>query len=153
MDAEPRTMEREPTNIGDQPEVYRSTDYPQYTGRLRLIQEYATNAYLALFFVLMVFIYYRLLHGLPLWPAIPAAFLLILASNYYGMIRMRKIFVEIGFSEDQFYIKNLYDVAANKPPLWFDKKYANIRRNKNQMWINYYGRTVHIDLKHWKIIE
>jgi hypothetical protein len=130
--------------------VFRNEKYPGVKSPFLVSQEYATNAYLTLLFVLLIVLYFRMLQGAPLLlPGLAGVFLITFFSNIYAIVRMKKVYTETGFKEDQFYLRNVYDVIRNKTGLWFDLQYATPKREGTVLWVHYFGRPIPLRLQEW----
>lgn len=132
-------------------ETYYSLNHPGESASMVVWQEYAREAYLALFFILAALIYQRLVvDGGVLLVGITGIFVIVGLSNVYGWVKMRKTFVEAGFTGDKFYLKNVYDVIQNKRPLMFPLMYANPKKEGDRLWVHYYGRVIPLNLQEWE---
>lgn len=116
-----------------------------------MLQEYALTPLLILLAMYGGMIIYVLAqHAQLLWYGIIGGIVMAALSNFFGRINARSAFLEIGFSEEHFYLRSAYDIAYKQNLKFYPIAYANATMERNVIFINYIEQTVKIRQEDWR---
>jgi hypothetical protein len=131
--------------------VYHHKNHSASFNTFGMLQEYALTPLLVLLGLFGAMIIYLLAnHVQLLWYGTIGGICLALLSNFFGKINARASYLEIGFSEEFFYLKSAYDIAYNQNLKYYPLAYANATMERNTIYINYIEQTVKIRREDWE---
>lgn len=85
-----------------------------------------------------------------LWVGLIGSFAIIFIGNMLGQLYAKNAFLEIGFSEEHFYMRSAYDIAYQKDLKLYPIMYANATRQGDTIMLNYIEQNVKIRRGEWQ---
>ena len=85
-----------------------------------------------------------------LWVGLVGSFAIIFIGNMLGQLYAKNAFLEIGFSEEYFYMRSAYDIAYQKDLRLYPILYANATRYGDTIMLNYIEQNVKIRRGEWQ---
>jgi hypothetical protein len=120
-----------------------------------MMQEYASKPFITGIGVLSVILFILLAkHRSLLWPGVIGIFAVTIFSNFFGILKAKAHFLEIGFKDQFFYMASAYDIAFKKEVHFYPLAFANAsREGQNVLYINYQGQIVRLRAENWPALE
>ncbi len=130
---------------------YFHINFDANVNRFHLMQEYMVRPYLMLTAILGIILLVLLGQHKPvLWPGVIGSFVIIFLGNMLGQLYAKNAFLEIGFSEEHFYMRSAYDIANRKDLRLYPIMYANATRQGDTIMINYIEQNVKLRRHEWQ---
>ena len=115
------------------------------------MQEYLARPLLFLTTILGIVLLVLLSQHKPiLWPGVIGCFIVVALGNLLGNLYAKNAFLEIGFSDEFFYMRSAYDIAHQKDFKMYPLAYANATRQGDTIMINYIEQNVKIRYAEWR---
>jgi hypothetical protein len=131
--------------------IYYHKNHASSFSTFGMLQEYALAPLLILLALYGGMLVYLLAtHVHLLWYGIIGGIILALLSNFFGKVNARSHFLEIGFSEEHFYLRSAYDIAYKQNLKYYPIAYANATMERNIIYINYIEQTVKLRQEEWR---
>ena len=131
--------------------VFHRKDYVPGTPRMALMQEHLLGPYAFFMGLLGILIIYLLAQGRSiLIPGVAGIFCIVILGQFFGAMRSRNKFLEIGFLEDSFYLRSAYDVIFDKNLRLYPLAYANPVEQNGVITLNYIDHPVHLRRDEWE---
>jgi hypothetical protein len=131
--------------------IYYHKNHASSFNTFGMLQEYALGPLLIFLAVYGGMIVYLMANHIPLfWYGIAGGIILALLSNFFGKVNARASYLEIGFSEEHFYLRSAYDIAYKQNLKYYPIVYANATMEKNIIYINYIEQTVKLRQEDWR---
>lgn len=130
---------------------YFHINFPESANRFQILQEYMVRPYLmltAIFGIILLVLISQ--HKPVLWPGIIGSFTIIFLGNMLGQLYAKNAFLEMGFSEEYYYMRSAYDIAYKKDLRLYPIVYANATRQGDTIMINYIEQNVKIRRADWR---
>ena len=131
--------------------IYYHKNHTSSFNTFGMLQEYALTPLLILLGMFGAMIIYLMANHIPIfWYGIIGGIVLAFLSNFFGQVNARSSYLEVGFSEEFFYLRSAYDIAYQQNLKYYPINYANATIEKNVILINYIEQTVKIRQEDWQ---
>jgi len=131
--------------------TYYHKNHTTSFNQFAMLQEYALKPLLILLGLFGAMIIYLMANHIQLfWYGVIGVVMLALLSNFFGNINARSHYLEMGFSDQHFYLRSAYDIAYNQNLKYYPISYANATLERNAIVINYIEQTVKIRQEDWE---
>ncbi len=129
----------------------RSIFYPGNKHQFNVFQEYAAPFYMTLFSILMLILFYQLARRAPiLFPGTIGAFSVVILSNAFAIVNMKRKQAEMGFHEGHFYVRSVYDSLLKREPNFFPLPYSNPQLKGDRLYVTYFDRILCLNPYDWE---
>ena len=130
--------------------VYYSRNHQSSFNVFGMLQEYALQPLLILLVMYCGMIVYLMAHQVQLlWYGIIGGIIMALLSNFFGQVNAKSSYLEIGFSDDHFYLRSAYDIAYRQNLKYYPTAYANATMENNIIYLNYIDQTIKLRREDW----
>ncbi|MGZ5243719.1 MAG: hypothetical protein ACXWEY_09765 [Bacteroidia bacterium] len=130
---------------------YFHINFPDSANRFQILQEYMVRPYLMLTAIFGIVILVLISQHKPvLWTGIIGSFAIVFLGNMLGQLYAKNAFLEMGFSEEYYYMRSAYDIAYKKDLRLYPIVYANATRQGDTIMVNYIEQNVKIRHAEWK---
>jgi hypothetical protein len=130
---------------------YFHINFNPNVNRFQLLQDYMIRPYLLLTSILGIVLLLLLAQHKPvLWPGVIGTFTIIFLGNLLGKLFAKAHFLEIGFSEEYFYMRSAYDIAYKTDLKLYPLAYSNATKQGQNILLNYIEQNVKVNRFEWK---
>jgi hypothetical protein len=131
--------------------IYYHKNHAASFNTFGMLQEYALTPLLIFLAAYGGMIIYLMANHIPLlWYGVIGGIIMALLSNFFGNVNARANYLEIGFSEEHFYLRSAYDIAYKQNLKFYPLAYANATMEKNIIYINYIEQTIKLRQEDWR---
>lgn len=131
--------------------IFRHINFQESKNKFSLLQEYMVRPILILFLLYSGMLLFLLAERSPiLIPGIMGLFVVTIFGNIFGTSLAKGHFLEIGFSDNFFYLRSAFDIARNKNLKFYPLVYASAQRQGNIIHLNYIDQTIKLKAEDWE---